>query len=197
MNLSFPSFLAVWLVMMAAMMAPSVYPTVRLFTVVRGSRLAFGVRPAPVWAFITGYLAAWSVVGLPAYALLSALPMGMFEPRLKGLALLVAGVYQLTPWKATCLSHCRSPLLFLTHAWRDGRLGAIVMGAHHGVYCVGCCWGLMLVLLALGAMRLEWMVAVAAVVFVEKVVPGGPRIGRALGALLLAAGVAVALRLGG
>ncbi len=195
MGTGLAGFLALWLVMMAAMMAPSVYPTVRLFVVARESRIAFGVRPAPVWAFVAGYLAAWSVVGLPAYALLSAVPMGMFEPRLKGLALVVGGLYQLTPWKRTCLSHCRSPLLFLTHAWRDGRLGAMLMGAHHGAYCVGCCWGLMLVLLALGVMDVGWMVAVAAVVFVEKLLPGGPCLGRALGALLLAAGVAVALGL--
>jgi len=180
MGTGLAGFLALWLVMMAAMMAPSVYPTVRLFVVARESRIAFGVRPAPVE---------------PVTALLSAVPMGMFEPRLKGLALVVGGLYQLTPWKRTCLSHCRSPLLFLTHAWRDGRLGAMLMGAHHGAYCVGCCWGLMLVLLALGVMDVGWMVAVAAVVFVEKLLPGGPCLGRALGALLLAAGVAVALGL--
>ncbi len=196
MTIRLTGFLALWLVMMAAMMAPSVYPTVRLFLVARESRFAFGVRPAPAWTFVAGYLAAWSLVGLPAYAILSTVPMGMFEPRLKGLALMVAGLYQLTPWKGSCLSHCRSPLEFLMHTWRDGRLGAMVMGAHHGAYCIGCCWGLMLVLLALGAMNVRWMIAVAAVVFVEKVLPGGPRIGRALGVLLVVAGAAVTLRFG-
>ncbi len=195
MSIGLAGFLGLWVVMMAAMMAPAVYPTVRVFIVARESRIAFGVRPAPVGAFVAGYLAAWAAAGLPAYAVLWAVPMGMFEPRLKGLALVVAGLYQLTPWKRTCLSHCRSPLLFLTHAWRDGRLGASLMGAHHGAYCVGCCWGLMLVLLVLGVMEVGWMVAVAVVVFVEKVLPGGPRIGRALGALLLAAGAAAALGL--
>lgn len=196
MSIGLAGFLALWLVMMAAMMAPSVYPTVRLFLVARESRFAFGLRQAPAWTFVAGYLAAWSLVGLPAYALLSAVPMGTFEPRLKGLALAAAGLYQLTPWKGRCLSHCRSPLQFLMHAWRDGRLGAMVMGAHHGAYCIGCCWGLMLVLLVLGSMQVEWMAAVAAVVFVEKVLPGGPQVGRALGGLLLAVGAAVALGLG-
>src|SRR5260370_22530291 len=116
MGTGLAGFLELWLVMMAAMMAPSVYPTVRLFVVARESRIAFGVRPAPVWAFVAGYLAAWSVVGLPAYALLSAVPMGMFRPRLKGPALAVGGPYQLTPRNRTGLSHCRSPFLVLTHA---------------------------------------------------------------------------------
>src|SRR3989442_866025 len=99
MTIRLTGFLALWLVMMAAMMAPSVYPTVRLFLVARESRFAFGVRPAPAWTFVAGYLAAWCLVGLPAYAILSTVPMGMFEPRLKGLALMVAGLYQLTPWQ--------------------------------------------------------------------------------------------------
>src|SRR2546428_3773565 len=88
MTIRLTGFLALWLVMMAAMMAPSVYPTVRLFLVARESRFAFGVRPAPAWTFVAGYLAAWCLVGLPAYAILSTVPMGMFEPRLKGLALM-------------------------------------------------------------------------------------------------------------
>src|SRR5260370_30693619 len=116
MGTGLAGFLELWLVMMAAMMAPSVYPTVRLFVVARESRIAFGVRPAPVWAFVAGYLAAWSVVGLPAYALLSAVPMGMVEPRLKGLALGVRGPYPLTPRQRNCPSHCPSPLLLLPPA---------------------------------------------------------------------------------
>src|SRR5258708_35243621 len=99
MGTGLAGFLALWLVMMAAMMAPSVYPTVRLFVVARESRIAFGVRPAPVWAFVAGYLAAWSVVGLPAYALLSAVPVGMVGPRPQGLPLLVRGLDPLTPGK--------------------------------------------------------------------------------------------------
>src|SRR5258708_19486173 len=100
--------------------------------------------------------------------------MGMFEPRRKGLALVVGGLYQLTPWKRTCLSHCRSPLLFLTHAWRDGRLGAMLMGAHHGAYCVGCCWGLMLFLLALGVMDVGRIVPLSPVRFVTNLPPARP-----------------------
>lgn len=193
MGLGLISFLALWLAMMAAMMSPSVYPTVRLFDIARRSRLVLGERPAPTWAFVAGYLAMWSLVGLPAYALLAALPRGMFESRLKGLALLIGGVYQLTPWKRACLGYCCPSLELLGQAWREGRAGAFAIGARNGAYCVGCCWGLMLVLLALGMMDPAWMVAVAAVVFVEKVVPRGAAVGRALGAVLVVFGVALAL----
>ena len=186
-----PAFLGIWLVMMAAMMAPSVLPTVRLFAVTRTSRAAFGVQPAPVWSFVAGYLAVWTAFGIPVYLLLSAVPMGMFGLREQGAALAVAGLYQLTRWKSICLGHCRSPLFFLLHAWRDGPVGAFVMGAHHGAYCVGCCWGLMLVLVVLGVMNVAWMAAVAAVIFVEKVVQGGVLYGRVLGILMAAAGTAL------
>ncbi len=190
-----PAFLAIWLGMMAAMMAPSVYPAVRLFASVRGSRLAFGVRPAPVWTFVAGYLAVWTAFGIPVHLLLSLVPMGMFAAREQGMALMLAGLYQLTPWKSVCLGHCRSPALFFLHAWRDGPLGALRMGTHHGAYCVGCCWGLMLVLVALGVMHVGWMAAVAAAIFVEKVLPGGVAFGRALGILMLTSGGAVSLGL--
>lgn len=182
-------FLGIWVAMMAAMMAPSVYPALRLFAVARESRRSFGIAPAPVWLFGAGYLAVWTAFGVPAYALLHSAPMGMFPPRAQGAAVIIAGLYQLTRWKAACLTHCRSPLEFLMHAWRDGRTGAVVMGAHHGAYCVGCCWGLMLVLLAVGAMNLLWMAAVAGVIFVEKIVPHGPVVGRALGGGMVAAGL--------
>src|SRR5579884_2311015 len=167
---SLPAFLAVWTAMMALMMAPSAYPMVRLFAAVRQSRTAFGVRPAPVGAFVAAYL------------LLQAWPMTGARRVVQAGALLVAGVYQLTPWKARCLGHCRAGSAFFLHTWRDGAAGAVMMGAHHGAYCVACCWGLMLVLLAFGAMSPVWMAAIAAVIFVEKVLPGGPRLGMALGA---------------
>lgn len=178
--------------MMAAMMAPSVYPTVRVFAVARGSRAAFGVRPAPVWAFALGYLLVWAAFGLPAYAVLWGLGgMGMVA-RFTAFALIVAGIYQLTPWKSRCLGHCQSPALFFLHAWRDGPGGAALMGMHHGAYCVGCCWGLMLVLLALGAMQPGWMVAIAAVVFIEKVLPYGSVLGKLLGAAMIGLGLTLA-----
>ncbi len=187
-----PVFLGIWTAMMIAMMAPSAYPTVRLFAVARGSRAAFGVRPAPVWAFVFGYVLVWAAFGLPAYFVLQTLgDMGM-AGWFVAFALVTAGVYQLTPWKSRCLGHCRSPAMFFLHAWRDGPGGAVLMGMHHGAYCVGCCWGLMLVLLALGAMQVGWMVAVAAVIFVEKVLPLGPLVGRVLGGVMIAAGVALA-----
>lgn len=186
-------FLGMWVAMMAVMMAPSVYPTVRIFAAARASRAAFGLRPAPIWAFVAGYLAVWTALGIPAYLAVSAAPVGMFSPIVQGLVVIVAGLYQLSPWKSACLAHCRSPLVFLMHAWRDGPGGAVVMGAHHGVYCVGCCWGLLLVLIALGAMHLGWMAAVATVIFVEKVLRGGAVFGRGLGLVMLAAGAVMSL----
>ncbi|MGH7626154.1 MAG: DUF2182 domain-containing protein [Gemmatimonadaceae bacterium] len=192
--MTLPVFLAAWLAMMAAMMAPSVYPTVRLFAGASRSRADLGVRPAPTWLFVAGYLVVWTAFGLPIYLVISLVPMGMFGPVERGCALLLAGAYQLTKWKSTCLGHCRSPVFFLMHAWRDGPAGTLIMGAHHGTYCVECCWGLMLVLTVLGVMNLVWMVVVAGAIFVEKVLPHGARFGRVLGIVMMAIGAFLLLR---
>src|SRR5574340_1716313 len=107
---------------------------------------------------------------------------------------LAAGAWQLSKWKSHCLGHCRSPVFFLMHAWRDGPAGALLTGAHHGAYCVACCWGLMLVLTVLGVMSVAWMAVIAAVVFAEKVLPHGPRIGRVAGVALAAAWIVLFVR---
>ena len=109
-----------------------------------------------------------------------------------GGALLLAGVYELTPLKDVCLRHCRSPLHFLLHDWREGRVGAFRMGLEHGAFCIGCCWGLMLALFALGVMSLFWMAVVAAVIFVEKLAPQGERLVRFFALALIALGIWVA-----
>ena len=106
-----------------------------------------------------------------------------------GAAIVFAGLYQLTPLKAKCLKHCRSPLEFVLHGWREGSLGALRMGAEHGAYCVGCCWGLMLLLFALGVMSLTWMAVVAGVIFAEKAIPGGWRLTRPLAIAFVALGI--------
>ena len=194
-------YVGVWVTMMAAMMLPSVAPMVLIFTRVSNERArraqAGFVSP---WIFMAGYLAAWTGYGLAAYGLyrgVRALDLGFLSWHSRGAlvaggAIVLAGVYQLTPLKRICLRHCRSPLHFVMHGWREGRLGALRMGVEHGAYCVGCCWGLMLILFALGVMSLLWMAVVAALIFVEKVLPVGERLSRVFAIFFVALGVWVA-----
>src|SRR6266481_6019837 len=167
-RLGLPSFVLMWTVMMAAMMFPAVIPVVLAFTA-----LARGRRGSPALA-----AAARLAAALPGLA------------RLGGPLLVLCGLYQLTPLKDACLRHCRVPLLFLGHHWRDGPGGALLLGAHHGLYCAGCCASLMVVLLVVGVMNVGWMVALSALIYLEKVLPAGGRVGRLAGLGLCAAGAA-------
>jgi predicted metal-binding membrane protein len=184
-------FIGIWVTMMAAMMLPSAAPTVLMFSRVR--------RAAHSWLFVFGYLVAWTGYGLAAYALYrgirasapSFLAWDERGPWVAGGALAAAGLYQLTPLKAACLRHCRSPLHFLLHG-RRGRIGAVWMGVEHGGYCVGCCTGLMLALFALGVMSLFWMAVVAGLILAEKALPGGEAVGRLIAVALVALGIWVA-----
>src|SRR5262245_44108755 len=180
-------FLGIWVTMIAAMMLPSVSPMVLLFTRVSREQARRGrVMLVPTWLFVAGYLAVWAAVGLAAYGIYRAFVSAGTDwlawdgagPYVAGGALLVAGLYQLTPLKDICLRHCRSPLHFLLHDWRPGRVGAVRMGVQHGAYCLGCCWGLMLALFALGVMSLFWMAAVGAVILLEKLAPRGQQLSR-------------------
>ena len=191
-------YLGVWVTMMAAMMLPSVAPMAIIFGRISRDRAQRGHAAfVPMWIFLAGYLAAWTAYGLAAYGLyrgIRALDLGFLAwgeqgPIVAGGALVLAGVYQLTPLKRVCLRHCRSPLHFVMHSWREGRLGALQMGAVHGGYCVGCCWGLMLILFALGVMSLLWMAIVAALIFAEKVLPLGERLSRLFALGFVAAGI--------
>jgi predicted metal-binding membrane protein len=167
-------FVGVWVVMMAAMMFPSVAPTVALYSRMTQSR-SLG-RPL---LFTGGYLLTWASVGVLAFALASVgsrtvgdvLAWNRAGRWVTGATLLVAAVYELTPLKDVCLGKCRSPLGFLVGFWREGRSGAVRMGAKHGGWCVGCCWALMAALFALGVMSVAWMAFVAALIAVEKLVP--------------------------
>lgn len=167
-------FLGVWVVMMAAMMFPSVAPTVALYS--RMSRRRGAGRPL---LFVGGYLLVWAAAGLVAYALFE-LGRNVLGDELRwsaggrwaaGGVLLAAAAYELTPLKEVCLAKCRSPLGFLVGSWRDGPGGAVEMGARHGAWCVGCCWALMAALFALGVMSLVWMAFVAALIALEKLLP--------------------------
>lgn len=176
-------WLGAWTVMMAAMMLPSSAPLVLLYAR-RASTIDSGLLMA-------GYVLVWAAVGLAAYAVDMRLP----DPGDGAVAAVVvaAGVYQLTPLKTACLRRCRNPLDFIVTHWRAGRLGALRLGAEHGAYCVGCCWTLMLVLVVAGAMGLVWVIAIAAAVAAEKLLPAGQWLGRAGGIALVAAGIVVAL----
>ena len=110
-------------------------------------------------------------------------------PVVGGIVVIVAGIYQLTPLKSACLTHCRSPFNFILNHWRGGAPGAMRMGLEHGLYCLGCCWLLMALLFAAGIMSLLWMAAISAFVFVEKLLPAGPWIARASGVAMLGFGV--------
>ncbi len=194
MALGIPSFIIIWTVMMAAMMLPAVMPAVWLFASVAQSRTRFGFYPAPTAIFVAGYLGTWALMGAGVALLNSVTGLAMSEwgkPVLGG-ALIIAGVYQLTRWKALCLGHCRAPIQFYMDHWRDGIPGALLMGAHHGLYCMGCCWGLMLALIALGMMNPVWMGLVALLIFVENVTPWGERIALITGVMLMLTGMGIA-----
>jgi predicted metal-binding membrane protein len=171
---SFTWFIAIWVVMMAAMMFPSVAPTVALYARMTRTRAPY----APL-AFTAGYLLVWSVVGVVAFAIAtgaSAVDSGALEwdragRPIAGATLIAAAVYELTPLKEMCLGKCRSPLGFLLGTWRDGWSGGLRMGAKHGLWCVGCCWALMAALFALGVMSVPWMAFVAALIALEKTLP--------------------------
>ena len=166
-------FLGVWVVMMGAMMFPSVAPTVALYARMAGRR-----RFAPL-LFAGGYLLTWAAGGLIVFAV--AVAGGRFAGDVlawdragrwvAGATLVAAALYELTPFKDVCLSKCRSPLGFLLSSWRQGAAGALRMGAAHGAWCVGCCWALMAALFALGIMSVGWMAFVAALIALEKIVP--------------------------
>ena len=198
---TFGWFLGVWVVMMAAMMFPSVAPTAALY-----SRLTRQRSPLSPLAFVAGYLLVWAAAGVAAFAIGAGIGAAFGDVLAwdragrwaAGSTLLIAAVYELTPLKDVCLGKCRSPLGFLLGSWRDGPAGAVRMGAKNGAWCVGCCWALMAALFALGIMSLAWMAVVAGLIAFEKLVPwrraatyGTAAVLLALGVLLFAAPTAI------
>lgn len=188
-------FLLTWLVMMVAMMAPSAAPMVLAYASVTRSRREGNL---PTAAFVLGYLLVWTLAGLIPLAVMQAADQVMvappWVPRLGGLLIVLAGIYQFTPLKNACLRACRSPLSFLmTHDWGAGPAGALRAGASHGLWCLGCCWALMAVLAVLGLMNLAWMAVIATVFFVEKNVRHGDTLPKVVGTACIAGGLALAL----
>jgi len=191
---AFGAFIGVWVVMMAAMMFPSVAPTVALYA--RMSRQESRLAPL---VFTAGYLLTWGAVGVLAFAFVDVinaidgdvLAWDSAGRWIAGGTLVVAAVYELTPLKDVCLGKCRSPLGFLLASWKGGWSGALRMGAKNGAWCVGCCWALMAALFALGVMSIVWMALVAGLIAVEKTLPWRRVATYATAAVLLVLGILI------
>jgi predicted metal-binding membrane protein len=189
-------FVFMWIAMMVAMMLPSALPTLLIYRRVmlfrRESHL--GLRTSLVGA---GYFTIWAAFGIIAYGFGLAIAHSAMDSELAsrhvpiaaGLALVVAGIWQLTPWKFVCLKHCRDPLHALAQHLGGRSRGAFGFGVHHGAYCAGCCWGLMLMLLVIGTMNLVAMILAAAVIAAEKLLARGEVIARGVGITAIGAGV--------
>jgi predicted metal-binding membrane protein len=191
MMLGAGAFLASWLVMMVAMMLPAVAPVVGLYALAARRGI---VAAVPV--FVAGYLVVWAATGVPAYFAFREVSEPLMDgedwvARLVGVTLLAAAAYQFTPLKAACLRRCRSPLSFFLA--RDRSLAhpvrAFAAGAQHGLYCLGCCWALMAVLVVLGGMQVGWAFALALFISAEKLAPGGLPLVRITAAIAAAVGV--------
>ena len=195
-------WVSIWVVMMAAMMFPSIAPMVLMFTAVQRGKRARGeaAQAGSTILFVGGYLAIWTAVGLIAYVVIqvgqeldpNALHWDEAGPYIAGGVIALAAVYQLTPLKNVCLRHCRSPFAFLMDHGRPGRIGALRTGFSHGAYCVGCCWALMASLIALGVMSVGWMVFIAALIATEKLLPWKAVVNRGVAVLLVVLGLGVA-----
>jgi predicted metal-binding membrane protein len=185
-----------WAVMMIGMMTPAASPMLLLFAGAQAKRAQQNTL-IPTLTFAFGYVAVWTSFsvfaalgqgGLHRAALLSP-SMASSSTRFTGVILLVAGAYQLSPWKGKCLTRCRSPLGFFMNNWREGNYGAFEMGFRHGSYCLGCCWALMCVLFVVGVMNLVWVAALTTFVLIEKIGPAGAIFARLAGAGMLGLGI--------
>jgi len=190
----FASTFFMWMVMMAAMMLPTILPW--LITML--SPEAAPTRSSfPILFFITGYLIIWGGYSAGATLLQWVLfklqiltpELAIANPKISGSLLLAAGLYQWSSLKEACLSHCESPMLFFMKSWREGKVGALLMGAHHGLYCIGCCWLLMALLFVSGTMSLFWMVILTLYVLLEKYLPANRLLSHFTGTLLMLLGV--------
>ncbi len=197
-----PVFLAGWVVMLTAMMLPSELNYIAAFAAVLRSRdRASAARPSVMTSFVAGYGIAWVAYGLGAYLLdlaIRAVSPEMIAwnragPSLAGSVLIIAGLFQVSSLKQVCLTGCRTPLSFFARYWREGNLGAVTMGFRHGLVCVGCCWALMAVMFAVGAMSLTWMALLTLFMFAEKVLPKGQKLAIPIASFLCVMGIWIAV----
>ena len=195
-------YATVWGVMMAAMMFPSVAPTVLMYDRLREGHRERGKGAAAdaTALFVVGYLVVWTAAGLAAYALFELgraidptfLAWGAAGRSITGGVIVATAVYQMTPLKQACLVKCRSPMMFLAERWRHGRAGALELGTRHGAWCLGCCWALMAALFAVGVMSLGWMALIAAFIAGEKLLPWPAAARRTVALMLLVLGLGIA-----
>jgi predicted metal-binding membrane protein len=192
-----------WAVMMAGMMLPSAAPMILIFSETHRKRASQGQPIVSTGLFVLGYLVVWTAFslfataaqwGLQSTALLSPTLLKSTSPLLGGAILIAAGLFQWTDLKRRCLTHCRSPLNFLLNDWRDGRVGAFVMGLRHGLFCLGCCWALMGLLFVTGVMNLLWVALIGGFVLLEKVAPFERWVSGGAGAVLAGWGLWLLLR---
>ena len=196
------AFMLEWGVMMTAMMLPSAAPMILLYGMASRRPGMSSERVIPPEAFAITYVVLWLLTGVPVY--LASVGIGEIAARSMAFAaatpyaiagtLFLTGLYQLSPAKHACLRQCEAPVDFLVRRWRTGYAASLHLAATHAAYCIGCCWALMLLLVVAGAMSLPWVLAIALLVFAEKVLPGGERTARITGAILIAAGLAVVVR---
>jgi predicted metal-binding membrane protein len=186
----FVPFVSGWTAMTAAMMIPATLPLIMLYHIVARQRLNPIRARVGMAALLLGYIAVWTVAGLPVYVYaLAAETVGRFAAVLPAVLLVIGGVYQFTSLKRSCHVRCSNPLFFLMQKWKPGASGALRLGVLHGLDCLGCCAGLMIGLVALGMMNLALVFTAALIIFAEKTLPNSHRIARALGVLMLAGGV--------
>ena len=186
-----------WAIMMMAMMLPAATPMILMFKAVNQGQGEADEPTISAGLFVLGYFLVWTaysaLAAMAQYVLhVSALlthNLVISSPLLGGILLVAAGVFQWTPLRDTCMSKCRSPLGFLMAEWREGRLGALIMGLKHGAFCVGCCWLLMLLSFVLGIMNLVWMAMVSIFMMIEKAYPGSQWISRTAGLILVTWGL--------
>ena len=186
-----------WSVMMVAMMVPSAAPTIIMFDTIIHKKYRNTYRFSPTIVFVAGYLAAWTVYsGFAAIAQLwlqhsdlISPTMSKSSPIVSGILLVVAGLFQFSPLKYACLKHCRSPMGFFIIHWQDGHRGALEMGLRSGIYCVGCCWAIMVLMFVAGVMNVFWMAILAIFILAEKLIPWGRRFSQLSGYFLIAWGI--------
>ena len=199
MGMAAPLFIAMWVAMMVAMMFPTAAPMILMFARVHAGKQERGQPFVPTWVFVTSYMVVWTLSGLLAYAVavgverLADQSMWLMgnAARFGGGVLVLAGLYQLSPLKRSCLSKCRTPLAFVLGSWRDGYIGSFRMGLEHGAYCLGCCWLLFVILFPLGVMNVGAMVAITLLIFAEKSLPIGREIAHLAAVALVAYGALV------
>jgi predicted metal-binding membrane protein len=199
MGLRAPMFLAIWVIMMVAMMFPTAAPMILTFHKVQAGKRQRGDAFVSTWVFVAAYILVWTLAGVAAYAgaLAAEAVAGRVAlspanaARIGGAVLVAAGIYQLTPLKDLCLSKCRTPMTFIMTSWRDGAAGALRMGLLHGAFCLGCCWLLFVILFPLGIMNIAAMAVITLIIFAEKTLPWGRLALRATAAALVAYGAVV------